>query len=116
MSLWIPRRDQADRFSYLVIEALVIFIMPVIGITLALLLGNLGAAPITTLLVCFSLALTGSVLVGVAKWSMFRQGLCMSFGSAGMSRGMRAFYRLGWALMIIGTAITLLRVAVVLRH
>lgn len=81
-----------------------------------LLLGNLGAAPITTLLVCFSLALTGSVLVGVAKWSMFRQGLCMSFGSAGMSRGMRAFYRLGWALMIIGTAITLLRVAVVLRH
>jgi hypothetical protein len=56
------------------------------------------------------------VLIGVAKWSMFRQGLFVSFGSAGMSRGMRAFYRIGWSLVIGGTAITLLAVGVVLRH
>jgi hypothetical protein len=99
-----------------VIEAPVVFIIPVIGITLALLLGYLGAAPIATLLVCFSIALTGSVLVAVAKWRMFRQGLSVSFGSAGMSSRTRACYRIGWALMIIGTVITLIGVAIVLRH
>jgi hypothetical protein len=116
MSLWIRRKEQAGRWSYLAVEGPVVFIMPVIGIIAVVLVVNLVAAPVATLLVCFSIAVTGSLLVGVAKWSMFRQGLFVLFGSAGMSGRMRAFYRIGWSLMILGTAITLLSVAIVLRH
>jgi hypothetical protein len=87
--------------------------MPTIGIVLAILLGNLTAAPVPTLLVSFAIALAGSVLVAVAKWSMFRQGRLVFFGSTGMSRGMRAFYRIGWSLVIVGTAIMLLAIAFV---
>ncbi len=116
MSLWIRRRDPAGRLFYYAVEVPFAFIIPATGIVLALLLGSLAAAPIPTLLVCSSIALTGSVLIGVAKWSMFRKGILVSFGSAGMSRRMRAFYRIGWSLVIAGTAITLLAVGVVSRH
>jgi hypothetical protein len=116
MSIWIHRRDQGGRLSHFAVEVPLGLIMPLIGIVVAVLLGNLAAAPIPTLLVCFAIALTGSALVGVAKWSVSGQGLAASFGSTGMSKGMRAIYRIGWSLVIAGSAVTLLSIGLVLGH
>jgi hypothetical protein len=55
-------------------------------------------------------------MVGIAKWTMFQRRVLISFGSAGLSRGMKVVYRIGWTLVILGTAFTLLSLGVVLRH
>jgi hypothetical protein len=86
------------------------------GIALALLLSSLYAAPITTLVLCFSFAAGGAVLIVVAKWAVIRQGHLFSFGPARMSNEMKVLWRIGWLLLIVGTMTTLLLVGLFLRH
>jgi hypothetical protein len=115
MSLWIRKRGHAGQWFWLVVEVPLLPIILAIGLTLAVLLGRLAAAPVETLLACFSIAAAGSVFIAVAKWSLFRRGVLVSFGSARMSRGMTVLYRLGWLLVIAGTTITLTGIGLVLH-
>jgi hypothetical protein len=107
MSLWIRKKGHTGQWFYLIIEVPFPLVMLVVAVITVILLENLAAAPVGTLLVCFSVAALGSVLVAVAKWSLIRRGVLVSFGSAGMSRGMMIVYRLGWLLLFIGAVVTL---------
>jgi hypothetical protein len=116
MSLWIRKRGEGRQRWYFAVELPIGLILIVVPTVLFAFLGNLLAAPIQTLLCCFAVAGAGSVLIGVSKWALLRQGIFMSFGSAGMSPRARVLYRVGWLLFIIGVAATLLGIAVAPRH
>jgi hypothetical protein len=116
VSIWIRKKDPGGRSFHFAVEVPFGLILPAIGIVVVVLISSVAAAPISTLVVCFAIALSGSALVGVAKWIAARPGSAASFGSTGMPKGMRAIYWIGLSLLIVGSAATLLSIRFVLRH
>jgi hypothetical protein len=114
MSVWIRKTGQTGRWIYLS-ELPVLLVIPLFAIAMSVLISSMAAAPVWTLLVCFAVAATGAVFVATAKWSLIRRGIVVSFGSAKMSKGMNVLYRVGWFLVIAGTAVGLLAISFVLR-
>ena len=118
MSFWIRDKDQAGRWHHFAIEVLPLFwLLPLLTVLpVVIFAANFTFAPVRTLLVCFVVSATGAGLVGVAKWSLIRRGVVVSFGSAKMSGVIKVLYRLGWILLLAGTALMLLCVGLVLSH
>ena len=50
-------------------------------------------------------SISGFALFSIAKVSVFRRGIWLSFGSSQMTTWNRAFYRLGYCLMIFAACI-----------
>jgi hypothetical protein len=115
MSWWFRVRDKDGRVHYVGVEVPFFLLFALTGISLALLLGQLVAAPIPTMLLFFSVTVIGFVFFAIAKLSVMVGGRPVSFGSAGMRPAMRAMYHAGYVLMAVGAVLTLLSIALVSR-
>ena len=83
-----------------------IFLGPMIGFVLACCSWALvSTAPRFFAMLTVSICIAAMMLILVAKISMFKTGVLVSFGSSGMSRGYRLCYRLGYALIVLGASL-----------
>ena len=97
---WVPRSHAAAGFPILEL----IFVVSVIlnfGMIFRRYPGRYGA-------VAIGLAVTGFVLFSIAKVSLFRRGYWFSFGSSLMTPSNRLAYRLGYAMIIFSSFMTLI--------
>ena len=81
-----------------------VIIVLVIGITLPFLTN----APLQYVLIMFLCWVIGFGLFLKSKISVYRQGRLLSFGSAGMSKVNRFYYRAGYAVMTIALFLSLI--------
>jgi hypothetical protein len=72
-------------------------------------------APKELALIIFGLFACGLAFLLVAKTSMFRRGIMLSFGSGGMSPWNRRAYRAGYALILLGVLAAVVLIYVVSR-
>ena len=95
MSSWIrKKREDGSGGSDLILFPIAELMLPaVILLVLLITSGPLGAL----LLSCL-----GFILFLTAKVSLLAHGVYISWGSRSMSRGLRACYRVGYGLMILG--------------
>ena len=85
-----------------------IFLGPIlIGVPIALASVVAGGAPRVFTLITIGLYYAGFALFLVAKISVLRQGIPLSFGSARMSTWNRRAYRSGYVLMFLGVVATI---------
>jgi len=83
------------------------------GFALTVLASIAQNAPMELALITSGLFASGLALLLAAKTSMFRRGILLSFGSAGMSPWNRRAYRAGCALVVLGVLVTLALIRVV---
>lgn len=90
----------------------ILFVVMVIGLLMAILLPNASQNQIVFGRVMLALYGLGFSLFLLAKLSVLRQGLWMSFGSDHMSPWYRWLYRIGYCLMGLGFFFTMALVVV----
>ena len=81
--------------------------LPLLVLPVAVILPNVLRHPVGAGIIALFLCLIGFVFFSVAKFSQFKQGRYLTFGSAEMSPRNRLFYRCGYALMMLSATIAL---------
>ena len=82
-------------------------LVPALGLIGIWVVLNAARNPVTTQAAVLILYVLGFTLFLVAKLSLIRSGHLITFGSRLMRPPHRALYRLGYALMAVGTLFTL---------
>jgi len=80
----------------------IVLLSCLIGIPLGFALWMAADNPLGAAIAALALYVGGASCFVIARMSVIRQGIRVSFGSKHMSRGHRRLYRLGYALMIAG--------------
>ena len=103
MSLWIRHRDKSGKHLWLIDThpVLLLVVLPVFMI---------AAIMYPELLAKMTVIITGSgiICLAVAKISLFKQGIWISWGPRSMTRRNALFYKTGYALLCSGAALMLL--------
>ena len=87
-------------------NAVILFAPLAIGLVLTFFTLNAFAAPLGFAWFTLGLYVTGLALFLLAKVSLLRRGVWVSFGSAEMSAWNRRAYRAGYTLMVLGCLAT----------
>ena len=108
MSFWIVRRDATGRRHIKSVSVPLFPIVAMLAVVLSCLVGVVAGLSVPAIIAWASLVIVGLAMFVVAKLSVIRRGVLVSFGSQRMSPTMRRLYRLGWVLMLPGGIVTLL--------
>src|SRR6267142_2783393 len=88
--------------AHAVINLLILLWPVLLGLPLAIAIGNAAVNPVGSAKLALGAYLLGFALFLVAKISVFRSGRLVTFGSHAMRRPYRALYRTGYAFMAVG--------------
>jgi hypothetical protein len=108
MSLWLYKRDKSGKKILWQIDFEPLSIMVVLGLLAALIGPSIFRNPSIIILFPFTLVIIGLACLIIAKISLHKKGIWLSFGSALMSKGYAKLYKIAYVFIGLGTFILLL--------
>jgi hypothetical protein len=101
MSWWIKRKDEQGKTHLWAVDVDPLLFMMLLSLLLAFIIPSLSR--VSTVLM-----FSGFLCFLIAKVSLFREGVWISWGSSRMGKGYTILYRVGYGLMLAGIFLRLL--------
>lgn len=110
MSWWVYSKDRRTLWA---IDVDIMALIFVLGLGVTMVVPRLMRDPVGFMYVSTVLMAAGVLAVFLAKLSLFRRGIWVSWGPAKMTRGYANLYGIGYSLIGLGLVLLVLVISVV---